>query len=262
MALLYSSIVLASVVVSLCDNGIDDQGFGLELLRAQDFSNRLVEPPHRGQILGIPLMSGRIVRVEFEGSLERALSSRPVPLIESNPGERVLGLGKRVVKLQGFSRSLLDSCKPFFRRNPVQAPQDVVAISQPGVGESIARIQTNRLLKIIYCFLQSLPGPLVPEVTALQVQLIRLCVFSVPLDEKLPLVACQCKGKRARDPFRNRILQLENVRALIFALITPKRLAVPDVNQPDAHSHRIADLLDAALEDRFDFQVSPCRDRV
>src|SRR5262249_34485138 len=221
MTLIYGLIVLASVVVGLTRNSIDDQRFGLEYLGMPDFGDRFVQSPHCRQIFGVPLMGGRVVRVKLQGSLESALSPRPVPLIKSDPGQRVVRLRKRIVKLETFGCGFSDSRKAFFRGDPVEAPQNIVAIGQPRVGQRITGIDINCLVKVLNPLLQSLPGTLVPEVPALQVELIRLSVIGVPLDEKRLLVAGQCKRKRTCNPFRYRVLQFEDVRASLFALISP-----------------------------------------
>src|SRR5262245_54463746 len=173
-----------------------------------------------------------------------------------------MGLSKCVVKFQRSGCGFPDSGKPFFLCYPVKTPQNVVAIGQPGVGQRITGININCLMKVLNPLLQSFPGSLVPEVPAPQVERICLSIVSVPLDEKLLLVASEGKGKRTCNLFRYRVLQLKDVGASILTFISPKRLTVPDVNQTHANSYSVADLLDGALEDRFDIQVSACGDGV
>jgi hypothetical protein len=132
----------------LSDNRIDDQGFGFKLLGAVDLGDRLVESTHRAQILGVPLMGRGIVWFELKGSLELALGARPVPLFEFNPGKRVVRLSKRVVKLQRSGSRFLYFGESYFRLDPIEAAQNVVAISQSRIGQRVTGVQINRLLKI------------------------------------------------------------------------------------------------------------------
>src|SRR5260370_36342695 len=64
--------------------------------------------PHGDEIEGIPLVSRSVAWVEFDGTLEAASRSRPVPIvIKSHGSQRSLGFGECAIQFQGFqSRSL------------------------------------------------------------------------------------------------------------------------------------------------------------
>jgi len=71
---------------------------GVQFESAFHLGQALVHPAHRAQKIGIPVMAGRVVRIELQGALESAFGGRIVPLPKVNISERDMRFGQRAMK--------------------------------------------------------------------------------------------------------------------------------------------------------------------
>src|SRR5438132_5996010 len=70
----------------------------IKLLSALDLSRGFFKLAHRHQMQSIPVVTGGVVRIEFERTLKPFFGSRPVPIIVgSDLGKRGVGLCQLVV---------------------------------------------------------------------------------------------------------------------------------------------------------------------
>src|SRR5215471_12861136 len=147
LALLLNRLVVAARQVE-----IPSQDAGMlrrervELLASFALRDSLNDSSHRHQVPSVCLMSERIIRVEFNGSLELLLSGRPIPVIEPMNGPQI-GVRDRetIVYLYGLLCSLLGFGHCFVRRYcPID--DEVVVVRQSVVGQSVVRIDGERLL--------------------------------------------------------------------------------------------------------------------
>ncbi len=80
--------------------------------------------------------------------------------------------GERIIECNCFVRGGPGFRKRISRRSLTPVVKQVVRVRQPGIGESIIGIHTNRLLKVIDTLLQTLFRTLCPEESSFQVKLI------------------------------------------------------------------------------------------
>src|SRR5262249_43577001 len=77
---------------------------GIQLLRSLDFVSRLVQPASPRQIVRVPLVRARIVRVQVNRPAELLFRARPVPIVEVlDMRERGVRFGEGLVDLQRSS---------------------------------------------------------------------------------------------------------------------------------------------------------------
>src|SRR5205807_6228296 len=114
--------------------------------------------------------------------------------------------------------------------DPVRAEVQV-RISETRVSERVLLVFLNRLLEILDGILVALDRALVPVVTALQVQLVRLGIVRVTLRDALLVRAAEARPKFVENLVRDLILYGQKVRLWTIVLATPELRALGDVHQ-------------------------------
>src|SRR2546425_593895 len=123
-------------------------------------------------------MSRRVVGIELDRSFEFPLGCGPVPfVIHMSQRQGGVGLGQSVVNLQGLGGRGLGLGPGLARRLYLVIAVDGVAISQAGIGQSVAGVLLNRLLEVLDRAFERLFGPAVPVIAALQIKLVGFGVF-------------------------------------------------------------------------------------
>ena len=121
----------------------------------------------------IPMVSGRVARVEFNGSPEFVPGSVEVPVeaIQAE-GQRVVGFAKRAVQFQGLDRRGLRFWQRLLRSHHRILPvaQQRIRVGQARVGLRVFRILVDGLVEIRQRHLQTIRRSLVPEVAPLEIQ--------------------------------------------------------------------------------------------
>src|SRR5438093_13508057 len=122
-------------------------------------------------------MSGGVARVQLNASPEFRVRRFQIPVegIQAER-ERRMSLAERVIELQGFDRRGLRSRKRFSRSKDSIFPvaQQGIAVGQAAVRLRVVRIALNRPAEILDRPFKVLAGSFVPEVSRLEVRLVRL----------------------------------------------------------------------------------------
>src|SRR5207247_1720903 len=92
-------------------------------------------------------------------------------------------LGERVLKPEGAVRGGPSLRQRLAGRSAGIELQQDIAISQSDITESIIWVVVNRLLELLDRLLQSVPGPLVPEIAPAQIELVGLRVRRIVPDQ-------------------------------------------------------------------------------
>ena len=102
--LLDGLVVLARGDVSHSHIRVDDQRERIKLLRPFHLRDGFIESPHEPQVpVAIPLMGGRVIRIQFDGPLKFSVGFRQVPIEVEHFSQRGMRFGERLIKLNRFS---------------------------------------------------------------------------------------------------------------------------------------------------------------
>ena len=93
-----------------------------------------------------------------------------------------MGFAETLVELQGGHRSRFAFRERVLRRQIAVPSQKHVRFSQTSVGESVARVLLDRLLKVPDRLVEPFFSPSVPVMTAFQVEPVSLVIFCVAFD--------------------------------------------------------------------------------
>src|SRR5689334_17175928 len=94
----------------------------------------------------MPLVRGRIARVQLYRTLEFALGCSPVPIVgEQDVGQGSVSLGRAFILLDSQPRGLLGLGHSVLGRERVVTggPQQRVLVRQSGISRRVARIEMN-----------------------------------------------------------------------------------------------------------------------
>src|ERR1035441_1590511 len=140
-------------------------------MRFSDFSEAIVQQANCREVVRVPMMSRRIVRLEIDGSPEFPVAARPVPIDEGlEPAERCVSLGQVVVEVKSHPSRLSSLWVGLCRRQASVGAKNQVGIGNPGVSVSIIWVLTHGLKKVLESCLLALSSPLPPAIAALQVK--------------------------------------------------------------------------------------------
>ena len=174
--------------------GVDGEGQRLEPLRALQFTDGLVEPSPRDQVHAVPVVRRRVAGLDGQGPVEFGLGARPVPVVQHlHQAQRRVGLDQRVVDPQGLDGRGPRLRHGLGRRPPAVVAEDGVAVGQPRIRPRVLRVFLDGLLEIADGLLHRGGGALLPEMTALQAQLVRLGALRMPPAQQL---ARRARGQR------------------------------------------------------------------
>src|SRR5437016_10384580 len=95
-------------------------------------------------------------------------------------------------------------------------------ISQPGIGQSIARIASDRLLQSLDTSSKCIGSPSVQKVPALQIKLVGLRVVGLPSYQLLPVLSGELQAELFRYFTGNIFLNGQNICHLSVVLLTPE----------------------------------------
>ncbi len=108
---------------------------------------------------------------------------------------------------------------------------DRIHIRQPCIGKSVRRIFGYRLLEVLRCAQQTFFAPLIPVVTALQIQVVRFFIVRIAADQCFVFgcdqMALHLFDNRARDF----ILNLEDIMQIAIVFFRPQMITVRNIDQ-------------------------------
>ncbi len=173
-----------------------------------------------------------------------------------------MSFGQPIVDRQGIERRLLRLRKRLRRRDVAHHGLGSVAVGKPGVREGVRRVALERFLEILSGLRTALARPLVPEETALQVELIGFRIRGVPFRQKRSLIARQFDRQLADNVLGDRVLHVEDVAEPAVELSHPERRGIGDPNESSGDPDAIARSLDGSVEDRLHAQFAASGHRV
>src|SRR6266851_5577830 len=101
---------------------------------------------------------------------------------------------QRVIERDRFQTGLLAEREALPRADAdIVARRDGISLRQPGVGESVIGIRSNRLLEQVDAFLNTLGFPAIPKLASLEIQTVRFGVACACAAETVLCGACQPK---------------------------------------------------------------------
>src|SRR5258708_1004715 len=130
--------------------------------------------------------------------------------------------GERIVECNCFVRGGPGFGKRITWRSLTPVVKQVVTVRQPGVGESIIWIHTNRLLEVIGTLLQTLFRPLPPEESSFQVKLIRSRRSTVAVQDLVLLATGEADSQICGNIPRELPLQSRDVGHVPLVLLPPE----------------------------------------
>src|SRR2546425_9856531 len=100
----------------------------------------------------VPMMPGRIVRVDLDRTPMLSFSHRPIKVM-THGGEtkRAVGLGRSRIQIDGFAGSLLGGRRAFSEGLNAKDTKPVVIISDARVGERVFRIEFDGVGVALEC---------------------------------------------------------------------------------------------------------------
>src|SRR5262249_42511033 len=133
------------------------------------------------KILSVPVMSGRVIGIQCNRPLESLFCIDPIPSRICEECQGCVSFAQPIIQRKGLSGRGLTLGITILRKSVVRL--QYVGIRQTRVGERKTRLELDRLLKIINGPGKAFLVPLVPEVTAAQIQLISFRVVGEVLLE-------------------------------------------------------------------------------
>ena len=180
----------------------DDGRERIELGGALRLRDCLFVPAQTGQVKAVPVMRCRVFRVELDRAPVFPLRAREVPGKNfQGIGQHRVRLRQRVVDLESLQSGGLCFRKSLFGGKPGIQEQNRVAVRQARVGQRVRRVLLDRLLEVSNPFLEFLAGPLVPVVSASQVQAVGFRVLGGAPGQPFLLLAGQPLPKLSGDVF-------------------------------------------------------------
>ena len=171
-----------AVAVNHRDVARDDRRHRIERLREQHLLERLVEPAHRHEARHrVPVMRGRVARVELDGALELALGAGPVPVLRrAHVRERGVRFGGMAVEHHGRRRARRRLRPDVRRAEHAVVREQSVRVGQAAVRERELRVFDDRLLEEVDRLVQAFLGALIEVIAALQVEVARGQIVARP----------------------------------------------------------------------------------
>src|ERR1035441_9113631 len=146
-------------------------------MRFSDFSEAIVQQANCREVVRVPMMSGRIIRLEIDGSPEFPVAARPVPINEGlYPAERCVSLGQVIVDVKSHASRLPSLWEGLCRRQASVGAKNEVGIGDSRVSVSVIWVLTHGLKKVFESCLLALSGPLPPAIAALEVKVMGLSI--------------------------------------------------------------------------------------
>src|SRR5260370_1656929 len=121
-------------------------------------------------------MSVAIVGIELDGLIEFELGSGEIPIEMQSTCQGSVSFGQRGINFERAKCRLLRLGTGLFGRKVTEITERVIGVGDADVSERVPGVLCNRLLEVLEPSLQIFFRALIPEVPALEVELIRLWV--------------------------------------------------------------------------------------
>src|ERR1017187_4032124 len=201
-------------------------------MRLSDFSEAIVQQANCREVVRVPMMSGRIVRLEIDGSPEFPVAAQPVPIDEGlDPAERCVSLGQVVVEVKSHASRLSGLWECLCRRQASVGAKNQVGIGDTRVSLSIIWVLTHGLKKVFESCLLALSGPLPPAIAALEVKVMGSRIDHTRFSGSRRIVRRQFGADLAGYRPSHIIFQSEDVAQVALEALSPQMPFLIGVNQ-------------------------------
>ena len=187
------------------------------------------------------MMRFSIIRIQRDDLFEIFFRAGKIPIVLK------LNVCARVMRASTSLSSMLNaaamSCSTFRIASLIgklMSPIFKETLASRGVGESVTRVQRNRLIEERNRAVEVFFRNLVHVIASLKIEPVRLRVFRITLSDLFLLPAGQTHAQRIGNLPRNLILHGEDVRSLARVMISPKLRVVLRVGQFNPDIQRVA----------------------
>src|SRR3989442_11433857 len=170
--LLDAAVIVAAVEERDGEDVIDDWRRRIELPGSLRLRSRLREAALGGEDFRVPLVRRRISGPQLDGPLELPLGSLPVVIMLADGTEGSVTLGQGIVELDRLERVGLRLRQDVRGAGAAVVHEQAVAIRQTGVRQRKVGVEGNGPFEESLRLSQRLFGTLVPQVAALQIQVV------------------------------------------------------------------------------------------
>ena len=230
----------------------------IEIHRAPDPGDGLIEPAHERAEPGVGRVPQRVARVEGQRSAKAPIRGVPVPVVVHRPrsGKHV-SFRDLAVDRDGALEELpgLQPCVP--GRGERKNRERGVGSRDAYIGRREARVPLDRLLVARDRPLKVLGTRPRVEVVTPQIERVGLRIVRVPLLDRGFLTGQESDAEVLDDGRRDFILNLEDVLQRPIELLRPEVVPLFHIDELRGDSQPVARLADAAFEHRADVQAPP-----
>ena len=187
--------------------------------------------------------------VQLERAAVFAHRPRPVPIVHvQHPGQRRVRLGYGVVQRERLEGVLAREPIPFGHGDAAVIHLKRVGVREPRVRERVFGVVVDCLFEVRDRLEHALLRALVPAVSALQVERVRLEVVRVALRRGIRDVGQEGGAQRGHDRARDLVLQREHVVELAIVPLRPDVAPVVRRRELRGDAQAVVRLPDCALE--------------
>ena len=243
------------VVQLITSHRIDGPRSRVELSRSFQFAPCFGPAPHAAQVVGVPLVAGRVIRIQCERVSVVGVRSGKIPEIPVlRRGDRDERFGVVRVELQRFLRRRHDFGRSFRHRHDTVANHHAVGIRQAGVRFRELRVAVDGLAEPLDRILETHFVAFVPGVEAPQVCVVRTRISRVTLRDHLASLSADALPQLHCQHVRNVALHRRERAGRGVELLAPKLCSIFDVDQLDVDRVIIPAVADIADHDGVDVQ--------
>jgi hypothetical protein len=127
---------------------VEDERERINLQRPPYLGQRFLVSAETHEQLAVPVMRGRVIRIQFDGAL--VLAFRPgeiVVVVDDDVTVRGVRFRQVVVERQGFPRGF-SRLRHNFMRRASRIRQQRVGVGQPGIGQRVSGVERDGLLEV------------------------------------------------------------------------------------------------------------------
>ena len=196
------------------------------------------------------MMSGRVARVQLDPSPEFRVGGFQIPVeaIQAESKGR-MGLAERAIELQRLDRRGLRLRKGFLgsKHSIFPVAQQGIRVGQTTVRLRVVWIALNRLFEIVDRLFEVVAGSLVPEVSPLEVRLVRLGIDEFVVLQRGLFLRVEVDSNLLRDRSRDPVLQCQHVAQIAVVRLGPQVPVIACLNQLRRNPNLIAGAEDSAF---------------
>ena len=245
-------VVVVPVIIVEAYIGGDGDRQRIQFVRPIHLFPSLVESAHGHQVVAVPVVSGRVVWIEFNRFLEFVLGFRPVPgVVEVVVSKRRMRLSQAGIEFKRLRGSVAGAREGIERVEVAQVAERRIAVGQARVGGCVPCVHLNCFVELVDCFEQAGFAALVPKRAPAKVAFISRGIHHARRGQALLFIRRESDSNLFSNVARNFTLQIKYVANIALILFRPKVLIAGRVDQLRGD----ADLVAGAQYRAFDYSI-------